>query len=91
MAKFRENDLTNILKNFKNKTKIQLKFECGLEGKMILEDATVIYDRDFGFINIKGKEAEFRINTTLVHAYEKNDNEISIYLESIILKIATVQ
>ena len=87
MAKFRESELTNYLKDFENKTKIELKFERGLEGKMILEEGTVKYDRDFGFINIKGKQAEFRINTTLVDVYEKNDDEISIYIESIVLKI----
>ena len=87
MSKFREKELSENLKKFERKTKVELGFERGLEGNMILEEATVTYDEEYGFIYIKSKEAEFKINTTLVDNYEKNNTEISIYVESIVLKI----
>ena len=54
MAKFNENELTEKLKEYENKGNIRLKLERGLDGKIELEDATVIYDEKTGFIKISG-------------------------------------
>ena len=90
MPKFRESELTQNLKNFETKTKIELKIERGFDGKIILEDATVKYDAEYGFINIESKNAKFKINTTLVEEYQNNNDEIAIYMESMILKIKNI-
>ena len=87
MSKFRESELTKNLKNFEMKNNIEIKLERGLEGKIILKDATVKFDEEYGFINIKSEDTEFKINTTLVDEYQKNNDEILIYVESIIFKI----
>ncbi len=87
MSKFRESELTKNLKNFEMKNNIEIKLERGLEGKIILKDATVKFDEECGFINIKSEDTEFKINTTLVDEYQKNNDEILIYVESIIFKI----
>ena len=50
MAKFNENELTEKLKEYESKGNIRLKLERGLDGKIELEDATVIYDEKTGFI-----------------------------------------
>ena len=50
MAKFNENELTEKLKEYENKGNITLELERGLDGKIELEDATVIYDEKAGFI-----------------------------------------
>ena len=84
MAKFNENELTEKLKEYENKGNIRLKLERGLDGKIELEDATVIYDEKTGFIKISGKNCEIEINTTMVC---KNGNEIKIDLEEIMLKL----
>ena len=44
MAKFNENELTEKLKEYENKGNITLELERGLDVKIELEDATVIYD-----------------------------------------------
>lgn len=90
MSKFREIDLAKNLKKFENNTNIELLFEKGLNGKIILEKATIKYDEQYGFINIEGKNAEFKINTTLVEKYENNNDQIEINMESILLKIKKV-
>ena len=90
MTKFRESDLTENLKNFETETKTEIKFERGLDGRMILEDATIKYDADVGFINIQSKNAELKINTTLVDEYKKNNDEIIINLENIMVKMRKI-
>lgn len=90
MPKFRESELTQNLKNFEAKTKIEIKFERGFDGNIILEDAIVKYDQEYGFINIEGKNVKFKINTTLVEEYQNNNDEIAIYMESMILKIKNI-
>ena len=87
MAKFNENELTEKLKKYENKGNITLELEKGLDGKIELEDATVIYDEKAGFIKISGKNCEIEINTTMVCKYEKSGNEIKIDLEEIMLKL----
>ena len=72
MAKFNENELTEKLKEYENKGNITLELERGLDGKIELEDATVIYDEKAGFIKISGKNCEIEINTTMVCKYEEN-------------------
>jgi len=83
MAKFNENELTEKLKEYESKGNIRLKLERGLDGKIELEDATVIYDEKTGFIKISGKNCEI----TMVCKYEENGNEIKIDLEEIMLKL----
>lgn len=90
MAKFKESELTENLKEFQNKTTIELEFEKSIEGKLKLEETTVKYDEKRGFINIKSKDSNFKVNTTLVYGYEKVKGEISIDLESILLRIKKV-
>ena len=90
MSKFREIDLAKNLKKFENNTNIELLFEKGLNGKIILEKATIKYDEQYGFINIEGKNVEFKINTTLVEKYENNNDQIEINMESILLKIKKI-
>ena len=90
MSKFREIDLAKNLKKFENNTNIELLFEKGLNGKIILEKATVKYDNQYGFINIEGKNVEFKVNTTLVEKYENNNDQIEINMESILLKIRRI-
>ncbi len=90
MAKFKESELTENLKEFQNKTTIELEFEKSIEGKLKLEETTVKYDEKRGFINIKSKDSSFKVNTTLVYGYEKIKGEISIDLESILLRIKKV-
>lgn len=87
MSKFRENDLNEILKDFKEKRTIEIEFERSLDGTITLEDADISYDSKYGFININSKSGSFKINTTLVYAYEKELNEIVIDLETLIIKI----
>lgn len=90
MAKFRENELTENLKEFEKETTIELIFEKSIEGKMILENATVKYDDKIGYIYLKSKNGDFKINTTLVYGYEKIKDEIDIDLETTLLKIKKV-
>ena len=90
MAKFKESELTENLKEFQNKSTIELEFEKSIEGKLKLEETTVKYDEKRGFINIKSKDSSFKVNTTLVYGYEKIKGEISIDLESILLRIKKV-
>ena len=59
MAKFNENELTEKLKEYENKGNIRLKLERGLDGKIELEDATVIYDEKTGFIKKKKPRKPF--------------------------------
>lgn len=87
MAKFRENELTEKLKGFENKNKVKLEFERGIGGKFEIEDATVKYNSQTGFIEIDGKNCVLQINTTMVCKYEKIDDEIIIDLETVLLKI----
>lgn len=88
MAKFNENELTENLKEYNEKAKISLEFEIGIEGKIELNDASAMYNKQTGFINISGNNCNLKINTTMVNKYEKVNNEIKIDLETIILKIS---
>lgn len=87
MAKFKESELTENLKEFQNASTIELEFEKSVEGKIKLEDTTIKYDEKKGFVNIESKDSIFRINTALVYGYEKTKGVIYIDLESILLKI----
>ena len=87
MAKFNENELTEKLQEYKEKAKINLEFERGIDGKIELENGKVEYDKQNGFIKIYGNNCELEINTTMVCGYKKEDGEITIDLETIIVKI----
>ncbi len=86
MARFKESELTEKLQEFKNKKNIELEFEKSIEGKMKLEEATLKYDREYGYIIIESKNCKLKINTTLVTGYEKIKDEIHIDLETLLLK-----
>ena len=75
MARFKESELTEKLQEFKNKKNIELEFEKSIEGKMKLEEATLKYDREYGYIIIESKNCKLKINTTLVTGYEKIKDE----------------
>jgi len=87
MSKFREKDLPEILEEFQNKSTVKIEFENNLFGNIILENVTIKYDEKLGFINIEGINTNLKINTTLVYMYEKDDNNIKIELESLIITI----
>lgn len=87
MSKFREKDLPEILEEFQNKSTVKIEFENSLFGNIILENVTIKYDEKLGFINIEGINTNLKINTTLVYMYEKDDNNIKIELESLIITI----
>ena len=86
MVNFNENELTRILKDFDDKSKIELGFEKGIEGKFEVEDASIGYDYKNGFIFIKGANCDLKINTAMVCGYEKNENEIRVDLEDVMVK-----
>ena len=90
MEKFKESELTKNLQPFQEKTTIELEFEKSINGKLILEDTTVNYDYKNGFINIESKNGNFKINTTLVYGYGKENKEIYIDLESLLIKLKKI-
>lgn len=87
MAKFRESELTEILKGFKENSQVELEFERSIDGTINLEDANIKYDSKYGFININSKNGNFKINTTLVYNYEKTQEGIEIDLETLIVRV----
>lgn len=87
MSKFREKDLPEILEEFQNKSTVKIEFENNLFGNIILENVTIKYDEKIGFINIEGINTNLKINTTLVYMYEKDNNNIKIELESLMIII----
>lgn len=87
MEKFRECELNEILRDFKNKEKLELELQKGLTGKLVLKNVNINYNRENGYINIESEEGKLQINTTLVCSYEKNKNEIYIDLDTIAIKI----
>ena len=87
MKKFKEFELTENLKDFQEKTKIEIEFDISINAKLVLEGATVKYDSKNGFIDIESENAKFKINTTLVYGYGKENDEIHIDLESLLIKI----
>ncbi len=90
MAKFKESELTENLKEFENKATLELEFEKSIEGKLKLEEARVRFDDKKGYIYIESKNSKFKINTTLVFGYEKIKEEIDIDLDTVLLKIRKV-
>lgn len=87
MARFKENELNEKLKEFQKADKIEIEFEKSIDGKLVLEGATIEYDYNTGFINIKSKIGTLKINTALVYRYEMINNEIQITLEDMVIKI----
>lgn len=86
MAKFKESELDKVLKDYNN-IDLEIQFDMGLEGKIKLANAEVEYDEKKGYINIKNPNTTLKINTTLISKYEKNENEIIINIDTLVLKI----
>ena len=61
MSRFKEKDLSEMLKEFDNKSMIEIKLENSLSGSILLKDATIKYDEKLGFINIEGKNTKLKI------------------------------
>ena len=89
MAKFRESDLNDVLKNFTNCT-LELEFDKIINGKIVLKDAKIEFNDKTGFIHITSNNNSFKINTTLVYLYEKENDEIYIDLDTLLLKIKKI-
>ena len=90
MAKFKESELSEKLKEFQEKCDIEIEFEKSISGKLKLEDAIIVYNNKNGFINIESEKTKFKINTTLVYRYEKVKEIIYIDLDSLMIKIKKV-
>ena len=90
MAKFKESELSEKLKEFQEKCDIEIEFEKSISGKLKLEDAIIVYNNKNGFINIESEKTKFKINTTLVYRYEKVKEIIYIDLDYITLKIRKI-
>lgn len=90
MSRFKEKDLNEMLKEFDNKSMIEIKLENSLSGSILLKDATIKYDEKLGFINIEGKNTELKINTTLVYSYEIKNSIIKIELDYLMVYIKKI-
>ena len=90
MAKFKESELSEKLKEFQEKCDIEIEFEKSISGKLKLEDAIIVYNNKNGFINIESEKTKFKINTTLVYRYEKVKEIVYIDLDNLMIKIKKV-
>ncbi len=90
MSRFKEKDLNEMLKEFDNKSMIEIKLENSLSGSILLKDATIKYDEKLGFINIEGKNTKLKINTTLVYSYEIKNSIIKIELDYLMVYIKKI-
>ena len=79
-------DEAEFRKHVAVQAQIELGFEKGIEGKFEVEDASIGYDYKNGFIFIKGANCDLKINTAMVCGYEKNENEIRVDLEDVMVK-----
>ncbi len=66
MINIREKDLKDVLKDFKNRD-ILIELNDGIEGSIYIEDGSIIYDEENGYINIIGKNKKIRINVTVLY------------------------
>ena len=87
MKKFREFDLNENLQEFQEKGTIEIEFDRNIVGKIKLKEAVVKYDEKKGYINIDSKNGSFKINTTLVYGYGREEDVIYINLDTILLTI----
>ena len=87
MEKFTERELNDVLQQFEGENNIEIEFEKAIDGKIELKDAKIEFDQKNGFINIDSKEGNFKINVTLIYNYYKNENEIQIDLDTLLIKI----
>ena len=62
MAKFKENELSDILEDFKNKVTIELEFEKSLSGVIVLNEVVIEYNRETGYINIYTKNSKGEVD-----------------------------
>ena len=90
MSRFKEKDLNEMLKEFDNKSMIEIKLENSLSGSILLKDATIKYDEKYGFINIEGKNTKLKLNTTLVYSYEIKNSIIKIELDYLMVYIKKI-
>ena len=73
MIDIRERDLSELLKDFKNKN-ILIELNDGIEGSIYVKDGNVIYDEESGYINIISKEHKLRLNTTVLYKYQISED-----------------
>ena len=90
MKKFKERELPEKLQEFQEKKVVEIEFDKSISGKLRLEETIIAYDSKNGYINIKSKNGNFTINTTLVYGYGIEDETIYIDLESLLIKIKAV-
>ena len=90
MKKFKERELPEKLQEFQDKKVVEIEFDKSISGKLKLEETIIIYDSKNGYINIKSKNGNIIINTTLVYGYGIEDEDMYIDLESLLIKIKAV-
>ena len=73
MISIKERDLKEALKDFRNKD-ILIELNDGIEGNIYIQNASVIYDEENGYINIIGKEQKLRLNTTVLYRYQISED-----------------
>lgn len=89
MKKIKENELEKNLKQFQD-TNLQIEFENEVSGKIVVENGTVNFNREDGYIYINYDKGTLKINTTLVTGYEVEKNLISIQFETLVIKIKRI-
>jgi outer membrane protein assembly factor BamB len=86
MKRIKESELNEHLKEFQN-TNLQIEFENEISGKIVVENGTVNFNREDGYIYINYDKGTLKINTTLVTGYEVEKKLFSIQFETLIIKI----
>lgn len=87
MTKFKENELTKKIENFKKEKVLELELERGIVGSIKIEKASIEYCDTTGFIQIAGEGVDWKINTTEIYEYREIENGIEIDLETVVVKI----
>ena len=83
MIRIKEKELKAIFDKFKNKS-IVIEFKEGIEGKIKIDKANIIFDEKNGYINIINDENKLKINTTTVYRYMASEDykKIEIRIDS---------
>ena len=83
MIRIKEKELKSIFDKFKNRS-IILEFKEGIEGKIKIDKASIIFDEKNGYINIINDENTLKINTTTVYRYMASEDykKIEIKIDS---------
>ncbi len=87
MAKFSEKELPKKLEKYKKVDLLEIVFSRGIDGNIVLKNATVDYEYENGFINIESQNGNIKINTALVSEFKTTDNKISLSLDSLVIKL----